>query len=82
VDEGKPLKGTYTVAVTDEQLVGVAMHTENRIIYLQAPESAAALVRMAGGPTPNLVLSRRGCGTYWITDGQPAKRQGRFQTIK
>jgi GNAT superfamily N-acetyltransferase len=47
VDEGKPLQGTYAIAVMDGQVAGVAMHTWNGIIYLQAPECSAALVRLA-----------------------------------
>jgi hypothetical protein len=47
VDEGKLLQGTYVIAVTNGQVVGVTMHTWNGIIYPQAPENAVALVRLA-----------------------------------
>ncbi|WP_114949197.1 GNAT family N-acetyltransferase [Microvirga calopogonii] len=62
VDEGKPLQGTYAIAVTDRQVAGVAMHTWNGIIYLQAPESAAALVRLAVETTGRSLV---GLGGPW-----------------
>jgi uncharacterized protein len=62
VDEGKPLQGTYAIALTGGQVVGVAMHTWNGIIYLQAPESTAALVRMAVGTTGRPLV---GLGGPW-----------------
>jgi GNAT superfamily N-acetyltransferase len=73
VDEGKPLQGTYAISVKGRQVAGVVMHAWNGIIYLQAPESAAALVRMAvettgrpliglGGPWPQVEAAHLGLG--------------------
>jgi GNAT superfamily N-acetyltransferase len=62
VDEGKPLQGTYAIALMSGQVAGVAMHTWNGIIYLQAPESAATLVRMAVETTGRLIV---GLGGPW-----------------
>jgi uncharacterized protein len=47
VDEGRPLQGTYAITLKDGQVVGVAMHSWNGNMYLQAPEDPAALVRTA-----------------------------------
>ena len=63
VDEGKPLQGTYAIALTGGQVVGVAMHTWNGIIHRrQAPESTAALVRMAVAVTGRPLV---GLGGPW-----------------
>jgi RimJ/RimL family protein N-acetyltransferase len=82
VDKGKPLQGTYAIAVTDGQVVGVAMHTWNGIIYLQAPESAAALVRLAvettgrplvglGGPWHQVEAAHVGLGAPAVQRRSP-----------
>jgi GNAT superfamily N-acetyltransferase len=62
VDEGKPLQGTYAIGVDGGQVVGVAMHTWNGIIFLQAPESAASLVKLATGATGRAIV---GLGGPW-----------------
>jgi uncharacterized protein len=82
VDEGKPLQGTYAIALTGGQVVGVAMHTWNGIIYLQAPESTAALVRMAvettgrplvglGGPWSQVEAAHVGLGAPAVQRRSP-----------
>jgi RimJ/RimL family protein N-acetyltransferase len=82
VDEGKPLQGTYAIALTNGQVAGVAMHTWNGIIYLQAPESAAALVRLAvattrrplvglGGPWPQVEAAYVGLGAPAVQRRSP-----------
>jgi GNAT superfamily N-acetyltransferase len=82
VDEGKPLQGTYAIAMVDGQVVGVAMHTWNGIIYLQAPKSAAALVRLAvettgrplvglGGPWHQVEAAHVGLGAPAVQRRSP-----------
>lgn len=82
VDEGKPLQGTYAIATREGQVAGVAMHTWNGIIYLQAPESAAALARLAikttgrplvgiGGPWPQVEAAHVGLGAPAVQRRSP-----------
>ncbi|GEO16965.1 GNAT family N-acetyltransferase [Microvirga aerophila] len=47
VDEGKPLQGTYAIALSDGHIVGVAMHSWHNVVFLQAPGSSAELARVA-----------------------------------
>jgi len=74
VDEGKPLQGTYAIALKNGQVDGVAMHSWNGNMYLQAPEGPVALVRMAaeatgrplaalGGPWPQVEAAHMGLGS-------------------
>ncbi|PVE21568.1 GNAT family N-acetyltransferase [Microvirga sp. KLBC 81] len=82
VDEGKPLQGTYAIALKDGQVVGVAMHSWNGNMYLQAPEGAVALVRMAaeatgrplvalGGPWPQVEAAHVGLGAPAVRRRSP-----------
>jgi RimJ/RimL family protein N-acetyltransferase len=82
VDEGKPLQGTYAIAVMGGQVAGVALHTWNGIIYLQAPECAAALVRLAvettgrpliglGGPWSQVETAHVGLGAPAVQRRSP-----------
>ncbi|MBO1909411.1 GNAT family N-acetyltransferase [Microvirga sp. 3-52] len=82
VDEGKPLQGTYAIAVMGGQVAGVALHTWNGIIYLQAPECAAALVRLAvettgrpliglGGPCSQVEIAHVGLGAPAVQRRSP-----------
>jgi RimJ/RimL family protein N-acetyltransferase len=47
VDEGKPLQGTYAVALTDGNIVGTAMHSWHGVLFLQAPERIAEIAGLA-----------------------------------
>ena len=43
VDAGEPLQGTYAVALDGAEVVGLAMHNWQGLVFLQAPDHAAAL---------------------------------------
>ncbi len=47
VDQGEPLQGTYTIALTDGCIVGVAMHSWHGVLFLQAPERTAEVADLA-----------------------------------
>jgi GNAT superfamily N-acetyltransferase len=47
VDEGKPLQGTYAIALSDDHVVGVAMHSWHNVVFVQAPDNPAELARVA-----------------------------------
>ena len=47
VDEGQPLQGTYAIALSDDHVVGVAMHSWHNVVFLQAPDNPAELARVA-----------------------------------
>ena len=60
VDEGRPLQGTYAVAISDDHIVGVAMHSWHNVVFLQAPGSPAKLARVAIEATGRPVLALLG----------------------
>lgn len=73
VDEGKPLQGTYAIALEGEQVAGVVMHSWNGNMYLQAPEDATRRVNTAvqatgrplialGGPWLQVMAGTPGIG--------------------
>jgi len=73
IDDGKPLQGTYAIALDEEQVVGVVMHSWNGYVYLQAPGGAVPLVKLAataagraitglGGPWDQVKATHLGIG--------------------
>jgi uncharacterized protein len=47
VDQGRPCQGTYAVALREGRIVGVAMHSNDGWMVLQAPEATVAAARRA-----------------------------------
>lgn len=79
VDRGEPLQGTYAAAFDGADVVGLAMHNWQGIVFLQAPVHAAALsnaaVKASGRPLvavlgPFLQVSEAEVGL----DRRPASR--------
>ena len=59
VDESKPLQGTYVAAFDGAAVVGVAMHSWQDVVFLQAPVRAADLAKAvveASGRTLSALL--------------------------
>lgn len=75
VDNGKPLQGTYAAAFKGADVVGVAMHNWQGVVFLQAPDHATALanavVKASGrtliavlGPFSQVEDTHRGLGQH------------------
>ncbi len=82
VDEGRPLQGTYAIALGAGRVVGVAMHAWNGNLFLQAPEGAAALAKMVteatgrplvafGGPWSQVEAVHAGLGAPAVQRRSP-----------
>jgi GNAT superfamily N-acetyltransferase len=82
VDEGKPLQGTYAVALVDGNVVGVAMHNWQGGVFLQAPDCSAELSRMVVEHTRRPLIALLGPWSQVETahaglGGRPIQRQSR-----
>jgi uncharacterized protein len=66
VDEGKPLQGTYAIALSDDHIVGVAMHSWHNVVFVQAPDNPAELARVAIEATGRPLLAILGPCHRWI----------------
>jgi uncharacterized protein len=60
VDERQPLQGTYAIALSDDHVVGVAMHSWHNVVFLQAPDNPAELARVAIEATGRPLLAMLG----------------------
>lgn len=60
VDEGQSLQGTYAIALSDDHIMGVAMHSWHNVVFLQAPGSPAELARVAIEATGRPLLALLG----------------------
>jgi uncharacterized protein len=57
IDRGEPLQGTYAVRVANGEITGVAMHSWQNVIFLQAPDDSAEIVRVAVKKTGRPILA-------------------------
>jgi RimJ/RimL family protein N-acetyltransferase len=56
-DGGKPLQGTYAIAVSNGQVVGVAMHSWHNVVFLQAPDTAVEVAHLASAKSQRPILA-------------------------